>query len=180
MNKHYFIAIKIPEQIANAIIQERDKTNLHQTHKILPIAEDLHITLYYLGHLAESTLEQIIQSLHLLEWDSFELKTRGVAHFGSETTPRVVYTALEKSNHLQLLQQKIVQLLASFIDVQERNDFTAHITIAKKWATKESLKLTDFNLSELTFDVISFSVFTVNMNRSPRYEEISTVKWRRD
>ena len=180
MNKHYFIAIKVPEQIANTIIQERDKTNLHQTHKILPIAEDLHITLYYLGHIAESTLEQIIHSLHSLEWDSFKLKTRGVAHFGSETTPRVVYTALEESNHLQLLQQKIVQLLGNFIEVQERNDFTAHITIAKKWATKESLKLTEFNLSDLAFDVLSFSVFTVNMNRSPRYEEISTVKWRRD
>ena len=41
MNKHYFIAIKIPKELAAAIIQERDKTNLHKTHKILPVAEDL-------------------------------------------------------------------------------------------------------------------------------------------
>ena len=179
MNKHYFIALKIPEQIAKAIIQERDKTNLHQTHKILPIAEDLHITLYYLGNIAVNTLEQIVHSLHLLEWESFELKTRGVAHFGSESTPRVVYTALEKSNLLQSLQQKIVQLLANFIDVQKKNDFTAHITIAKKWTSKEPLNLTEFSLPDLVFEVLSLSVFTVNVNRSPRYEEVSTVKWRR-
>lgn len=175
MTKHYFIAIKIPEQVATAIIQERDKTNLHQTHKILPVAEDLHITLYYLGHVADNTIEQIIHSLHLLGWEPFELKTRGVAHFGSEATPRVVYTALEKSNPLQLLQQKIVQLLANFIEVQEKNEFTAHITIAKKWASKESLNIKEFKLPDISFNVLSLSIFTINPNRSPRYEEISTV-----
>lgn len=175
MTKHYFIAIKIPEQVAAAIIQERDKTNLHQTHKILPVAEDLHITLYYLGHIEESVLEKIIHSLHLLEWDSFKPKTRGVAHFGNVATPRVVYTALEKSDPLQLLQQKIVQLLEEFIEVQKKEEFTAHITIAKKWASKESLNLTEFTLPNLAFNVLSLSVFTINANSSPRYEEISTV-----
>lgn len=175
MTKHYFIAVKIPEQVANAIIQERDKTNLQQTHKVLPVAEDLHITLYYLGHVEDSTLEQIIHALHQLAWEPFELKTSGVAHFGNETTPRVVYTALEKSNPLQILQQKIVQLLANFIEVQKKNEFTAHITIAKKWDSKESLNLTEFTLPNLAFNVLSLSLFTINANRSPRYEEISTV-----
>lgn len=178
MTKHYFIAIKIPEPLATAIIQERDKTNLSHTHKILPVAQDLHITLYYLGSVADHTLEQIIHRLHLLEWEAFELKTNGVAHFGSEATPRVVYTALENSTPLQLLQQKIELLLTEFIEVQKKNGFNAHITIAKKWASKESLNLTEFNLPNRTFDVLSLSVFTINVNRSPRYEEISTVKWR--
>lgn len=179
MNKHYFIAIKVPKELASVIIQERDKTNLHMTHKILPIAEDLHITLYYLGHVADGILQQIIHSLNRLEWESFELKTSGVAHFGNEATPRVVYTSLEESNSLQLLQQKIVQLLSNFIEVQKTNDFTAHITMAKKWASLESLNLTEFNLPDVVFDVLSFSIFTVNVTRSPRYEEICTVKWRR-
>lgn len=180
MSQHYFIAIKIPERVATAIIRERDKTNLLQTHKILPVEQDLHITLYYLGDVEGNTLELIIDSLRLLEWDSFELKTRGVAHFGNKATPRVVYTAIEKSNPLQFLQQQIVQLLEDFIEVQKKNEFTAHITIAKKWASKESLNLTEFTLPDLAFDVQSFSIFTINTNRSPRYEEISIVKWRRD
>ena len=179
MSKHYFIGIKIPEQVATAIMQERDKTNLQQTHKILPVAEDLHITLYYLGHVEDHTLEQINQALHELIWEPFELKTSGVAHFGNEVTPRVVYTALEKSNSLQLLHKKIVELLANFIEVQKKNEFTAHITIAKKWVSKEKLNLTEFTLPDLSFNVLSFSVFTINVNRSPRYEEISTVQWRR-
>lgn len=180
MTKHYFIALKIPEQVATAIIQERDKTNLHETHKVLPVAEDLHITLYYLGHVADSTLEQIIDALHHLEWEPFELRTRGVAHFGSEATPRVVFTALENSIPLQLLQQNIVQLLANFIEVQTKNKFTAHITIAKKWASEELLNLTEFALPDLTFNVLDLSIYTINANQSPRYEEISTVRWRRE
>ncbi|WP_277586167.1 RNA 2',3'-cyclic phosphodiesterase [Psychrobacillus antarcticus] len=179
MTKHYFIAIKVPQQVANAIIQQRDKTNLRQTHKILPVTEDLHITLYYLGNVADSRLEQIIHSLHHLEWEPFELTTQGVAHFGSEATPRVVYTALEKSNLLQLLQQKIVQQLAEIIDLQKKSEFTAHITIAKKWASKESVHLTEFTLPDLTFNVLNFSIYTINANQSPRYEEISTIQWGR-
>ncbi|SDM71360.1 2'-5' RNA ligase [Psychrobacillus sp. OK028] len=174
MTKHYFIAIKIPMKVANAIIQERDKTNLQKTHKILPVAEDLHITLYYLGHVADDTLTQIIDSLHRLEWGSFELTTSGVAQFGSDVTPRVVYTALEKSNPLQFLQQKIVERLADIIEVQKKNDFTAHITIAKKWAAKESVNLVNFTLPNLAFNVDSFSIYTINVTQSPRYEEVST------
>lgn len=180
MTKHYFIAIKIPEQVANVIIRERDKTNLHATHKVLPVAEDLHITLYYLGHVEDSALEQIIHSLQLLEWSSFELKTCGVAHFGNEATPRVVYTALEKSYPLKELQQKVVTLLADIIEVQNRNEFTAHITIAKKWASTQSLNIKEFTLPELAFDVLSLSIFTINTNSSPHYKAISTVQWRRE
>lgn len=175
MTKHYFIAIKVPKQVAASIIKERDKTNLHDTHKVLPVAEDLHITLYYLGHIEDSTLEQIIHSLRRLEWDSFELKTCGVAHFGNNATPRVVYTALENSIPLQLLQEKIVQLLANFIEIPKTNKFTAHITISKKWASKESVNLTEFTLPDFAFNVLSLSIFTINANRSPRYEEICTV-----
>lgn len=174
MNKHYFIAIKIPKHIASAIIQERDKTNLQQTHKVLPVEEDLHITLYYLGHVAEETLKLIKDSLQLLGWDSFELTTRGVAHFGNDITPRVVYTALENSDPLYLLQQKIVEQLANFIELQKKNDFTAHITIAKKWAAKKSVHLANFALPDLDFNVDSFSIYTVNVNHSPRYEIVST------
>lgn len=72
-----------------------------------------------------------------------------------------------------------MQLLSNFIEVQKTNDFNAHITMAKKWASLESLNLKAFNLPDVVFDVLSFSIFTVNVNRSPRYEEICTVKWRR-
>lgn len=174
MNKHYFIAIKIPEQLANVIIQERDKTNLRKTHKILPVAEDLHITLYYLGHVVDDTLTRIISSLQLIKWDTFELTTSGVAHFGSDVTPRVVYTALEKSEPLQLLQQKIVEQIADIIEIKKKNDFTAHITIAKKWTSNELLNLTEFKLPNSTFNVFNFSIYTINVDRSPRYEEVST------
>ena len=45
MNTHYFIGIKVPKPISREIIDARGKTNLHQTHKTLPVVDDLHITL---------------------------------------------------------------------------------------------------------------------------------------
>jgi len=179
MKQHYFIGIKVPEHIAKAIVKERENTNVHETHKILPVAEDLHITLFYLGHVEQAVLTSIMQSLRIIQWKAFELKTNGLAHFGNEQTPRVIYTALENSDALQVLQHEIVLQLAKIIEINDVKDFRPHITIAKKWAEANELHTKDFQLQKMRFDVSYFSIFQINNNRSPRYEEIDCIKYRR-
>ena len=81
MNTHYFIGIKVPKPISSEIIDARGKTNLHQTHKTLPVVDDLHITLFYLGHVEKNLIDQISQSFQKSDWDSFELSTNGAESF---------------------------------------------------------------------------------------------------
>lgn len=179
MKQHYFIGIKVPEHIAKAIAKERENTNVHTTHKTLPDAEDLHITLFYLGHVEQAVLTSIMQSLRVIQWEAFELRTNGLAHFGNAQTPRVIYTALEDSNSLHDLQHGIVQQLSRVIEINNIKDFHAHITIAKKWAATNELHTKDFQLPKMSFDVSHFSIFQINNNRSPRYEEIDCIQNRR-
>lgn len=178
MKKHYFIGIKVPRNIALPIIKERDKTNAQETHKVLPVADDLHITLYYLGHVEEENLTLLLQSLQNIRWDAFKLTTSGLSHFGNPETPRVIFTALEESESLKRLQYKVVQALSDAIEVKETEDFTPHITIAKKWAAAKPLYTKDFQLPKMSFEVSYFSIFKINNDLSPRYEEIHSIHYR--
>ncbi|MFJ7971011.1 RNA 2',3'-cyclic phosphodiesterase [Psychrobacillus sp. NPDC096389] len=179
MKQHYFIGIKIPEPIANEIVNERENTNVHETHKILPVADDLHITLFYLGHVEQNVLASIVQRLQDIQWEAFELTTSGLSHFGNEQTPRVVFTGVENSNPLVVLQQEIVQRLSQVIEITNVTSFIPHITIAKKWSSKNELHAKDFHLRKMRFEVSHFSIFQINNNRSPHYEEIEYIQSRR-
>ncbi|GGA37347.1 RNA 2',3'-cyclic phosphodiesterase [Psychrobacillus lasiicapitis] len=176
MKQHYFIGIKVPEHIAKVIVNERDNTNVHQTHKTLPVAEDLHITLFYLGHVEPNVLATIAQRLRDIQWEEFKLTTSGLSHFGNAQTPRVIYTAIENSEYLHDLHQQIVQQLSKVIELNNIKEFRAHITIAKKWAETNDLHTKDFQLPKMSFDVSHFSIFQINNNRSPRYEEIVCIQ----
>ncbi|MFJ8066125.1 RNA 2',3'-cyclic phosphodiesterase [Psychrobacillus sp. NPDC096426] len=179
MKQHYFIGIKVPMHIAKAIVKERENTNVHKTHKTLPVAEDMHITLFYLGHVEQSILSSIMQCLRNIKWEKFELTTNELAHFGNEQTPRVIYTAVENSHFLHALQHDVVRQLSKVIEITNTKDFHAHITIAKKWAAVDELHIKDFQLPKMSFDVSHFSIFQINNNQSPRYEEIDCIQSRR-
>lgn len=179
MKQHYFIAIKVPEPIAKAIVKERENTNVHETHKILPVADDLHITLFYLGHVEQNVLASIVQCFQDIQWEQFELTTSGLSHFGNEQTPRVVFTAVENSDPLFVLQHEIVQHLSKVMEITNATSFHPHITIAKKWAAKSELHVKDFHLQKMRFEVSHFSIFQINNNRSPHYEEIEYIQSRR-
>lgn len=179
MSTHYFIAIKIPAHVESAILEARAKTNLHETHKTLPVAEDLHITLHYLGHMEQHVLDQMIQSLQAIDSVPFELCTKALAHFGSDSTPRVVYVALEESHSLSSLQRQVVQVVSDFQEVVHSKEFTAHITIAKKWASNAVLLTDEFSLTTQAFHAESFTIYKINPNSTPRYEEVRSIQLRR-
>lgn len=176
MNTHYFLGIKIPTNLAASIIEARKGTNLHETHKTLPVLEDLHITLFYLGKIEQNNLDQIIQSCQNIDWKSFDITTNGLSHFGSKHTPRVLYTALKESEPLTSLQDKVTDIISNFIEIDTSKAFNAHITIAKKWASNGVLSIEGFQLENTTFKVTNFSLFRVNPTNTPRYEEVCIIQ----
>ena len=179
MNTHYFIGIKVPDSIASSIIEARNKTNLHETHKTLPVAEDLHITLFYLGAVESNLMELVIQSLQSIDWNSFTLTTSVLSHFGNDQTPRVVYLALEENRNLISLQQEVLKRIASVLEIDVSKDFHPHITLAKKWASKAIFQTVNPFMENKSFDVNGFSIFKINPTSTPRYEKFSSIRFRR-
>ena len=124
MKQHYFIGIKVPEHIAKAIVKEREKTNVHETHKIFASCRGLayHALLLRACGASGSNINYAIFAI--IQWKAFELTTNGLAHFGNEQTPRVIYTALEESNSLHDLQCEITHELSKIIQINKRKRFS--------------------------------------------------------
>lgn len=173
MSNHYFIGIKVPEVIGRSIIEERKATNMHETHKTLPLLEDLHITLAYLAAVDESILADLIESLKEIKWAAFSLTTAGLAHFGSSKTPRVVYVAVDENEELRRLQHTVVQKVLEYIELNVSKDFHAHITVAKKWKSTETCMYDSFNLEKQSFEVRDFIIYKINPASTPRYEQFA-------
>lgn len=175
MSTHYFIGIKVPEVVGRSIIEARKATNMHETHKVLPLLEDLHITLAYLASVDELILKDLMVSLKEIKWEAFTLSTAGLAHFGSAKTPRVVYIALDENEELQRLQHTVVQKVLEYIELNVSKDFHAHITVAKKWKSHEICKYDSFNLEKQSFEVRDFILYKINPASTPRYEQFVSI-----
>lgn len=175
MNNHYFIGIKIPKEVASSIIEARKATNMDKTHKTLPLAEDLHITLAYLAAVDENVLMDLIESLREIKWEAFTLTTAGLTYFGSAKTPRVVYVAVDENEELQKLQHTVVQKVLEYIELNVSKDFHAHITVAKKWKSDEICMYDSFNLEKQSFEVHNFIIYKINPASTPRYEHFSVI-----
>ncbi|MER2263370.1 MAG: RNA 2',3'-cyclic phosphodiesterase [Psychrobacillus sp.] len=175
MSTHYFIGVKVPRIVGRSIIEARKATNMHETHKTLPLLEDLHITLAYLAAVDDHVLTNLIQSLKEIKWEAFTLTTARLAHFGSAKTPRVVYVAVNENEELQRLQHKVVQKVLEYIELNVSKDFHAHITVAKKWKSNEICQYDSFNLETQSFEVRDFIIYKINPASTPRYEEFASI-----
>jgi 2'-5' RNA ligase len=179
MIQHYFIGIQVPKKEALIIDQMRSKMKLHNTHKILPVPEDMHITLLYLGAVEKEIVFQLIKSIELIahEYKIFQLTSNEVLFFGNPVKPRVVYANIEENELLIHLHRKLRSIIKSLgISVDEKA-FVPHITLAKKWrnSNEEICAMSSFEIP-IKFEVNQFSIYEIHPNLSPKYKPIATFR----
>ena len=127
-----FFAIKLPEYIKEeamnlAKIGEKDiwrwTTN-----------ENLHITVVFIGYLAEEQLPQVIEAGQkaVQNIQSFVLKCKEIS-YGPEINKRKNWLSLEKNDGLSELKSELEKaLLDNGVDFQTGNrEFKPHITLAR-------------------------------------------------
>lgn len=171
MSTHYFIGIRIPQQIAQQIGQARDSWNL-STHKRMTPPGDMHITLVFIGEDRFGELQEIAERLGKIAKRPFRLKLAGVKTFGNPETPRIVYAALADSPELMELQRAVEQQLEPLALATDPKPFVPHITLASRW--RGGILPGNWMLEDLEFPVDSFSLFEIHPRETPRYEEIQT------
>jgi len=175
--QHYFIGLKLPEDLAQQLVDTRQEWHLEKSHKRLPVAEDLHITLLYLGAVETHLLKQLLSHLDSLSqnFPPIDITLNGLSIFGNPLTPRVVYTAIEEQLTLQLLQKAVLEkCLELFLQV-DKKPFVPHITLAKKWSGQHEISLKDMYFEKQSFSINAFSVFAINPKEVPSYQEIHTI-----
>ncbi|MBD7985051.1 RNA 2',3'-cyclic phosphodiesterase [Sporosarcina sp. Sa2YVA2] len=172
MSSHYFIGIKAPPTIKNQVVHYRDTLQLDRQYKVLPVDEDLHITLFFIGALTDQQRDLLNNRLNALAMNihQFSLSIDGLSYFGSPTGPRVVYLSVEPSTELDFLQQSIAQSVSDLLSIKATNPFIPHITIAKKRKTLESSVIPIEQFEKVHFSAELFSLFTIHPDERPKYE----------
>lgn len=174
--QHYFIGVKLPIELSRQLVHSRDSWQLEQSHKKLPPAEDLHITLVYLGAVESGKLNSLMQALD----DIDSLKTMivtlsGVSTFGNPATPRVIYAAIMEQPKLIELQSAVLEKCLDLSLPVDTKKFVPHITLAKKWRGQQEHFSKDMHIASNKFTVKEFSLYSINPGVIPSYQEIHSI-----
>ncbi len=171
MEPHYLIGIKIPREVADKLATERDSWNL-QSHKRQTPAQDMHMTLLFIGEDVHSEIEEIQKLLACVKQQVLRLEINGIKTFGNPTTPRIIYASLETSQELNELQHQVHKSLETLQLRADPKRFVPHITLASKWAGEEPGEL-HFSIASIPFEVTEFSLFRIAPKEIPRYRKIA-------
>ncbi len=127
MKKRLFIALDPPAQARDALsalcggLPEARWTP----------AEQLHLTLCFIGETDGSTFLDIREALQDIEAVPFALKLQGLGVFPPRREPRVVWAGVEPNPALMALQRKLTTCLRHCGVILEKRKFAPHITLAR-------------------------------------------------
>ena len=129
-----FIAIPISADICKPLLNTAHQlvNNLHDVKLRWVSADNIHLTLFFLGHQHEKDIRALIGGLNeqLQGSPSFQLNIESVSPFPNKR-PHVIAANLSASEKLGRLHSSIVDVLARQGFEPERRPFSPHITLAR-------------------------------------------------
>lgn len=178
-----FCAVELPPEV-------RARTSDHaarlrecstQTRASWPRADNLHLTLKFLGEIAQTRVEElsIAASRAALSVQPFNLTIEGAGAFPPRGLPRVIWLGInDSSGSLARLQSNLEEECAAAGFAREERPFHPHLTLARIRAPQGARELARLH-RETGFAAIEFPVTELVVMRSElgaggsRYTEIS-------
>ncbi|MCD6463333.1 MAG: RNA 2',3'-cyclic phosphodiesterase [Thermotogae bacterium] len=137
--------MELVEELTNSLVRMGFKGNW-----VKP--ENVHMTMVFLGELAEKKVEEIAQHLskRLRGFPSFSFMVKGMGYFkGKNGMPRVLWLGVEAPEALYKLYDEIVAELKQHSVTFDENKFKPHITLCRlKWVPQYWEKL----LNDVNFE----------------------------
>jgi 2'-5' RNA ligase len=135
-----FVAIEIAPDI-----REKIEAYISKLKPGLPNArwarpEGLHITLKFLGNVADQRVMEIQRELAAVTGAKLPISVRNVGVFPNAKSPRVLWAGLDAAPELGALARSVEQAMARVGFAPEKRAFTPHVTLAR---FKESQQKTD-------------------------------------
>ena len=129
-----FIAVEIPAEIQQNVYKQTAsfRKGLESLIRWVP-AENMHLTMKFLGDVSQSNLEFLIQMLRN-EADSFhcfDLHLTGLGSFPNLKRPRVIYIGIQAPAALDSLQRGIESASHRLGYESEEHPFSAHLTLGR-------------------------------------------------
>ncbi|MDP8011655.1 MAG: RNA 2',3'-cyclic phosphodiesterase [Thermoplasmata archaeon] len=162
-----FIGIKVPENEKITSFQNELKNRFRIK---LVEAENLHITLKFLGEIDEKNLDKIIKALRMLEFEKFKVIMKGAGAFPKENNARVIWIGLI-SKELNDLGETVSTILKNYGDEK----FSPHLTVGRLKTPENTIevlsKYKNFEFGNIIVE--SFEIYKSTLTpQGPLYEEI--------
>jgi 2'-5' RNA ligase len=132
-----FVALEIPSDVRDnlaAFLKDMRKLSGELAEKgvrwVRP--ENLHVTLKFIGEVAEAKLEGIRAALATVRSAApIEIQIRGMGFFPDEERPTVLWTGLDAATNLASLAGAIDRATATQGIAKEKRTFVPHLTLAR-------------------------------------------------
>ena len=127
-----FVALEIPSAVRKNLAEFLVTLRALSAQPRWVRAENLHVTLKFIGEAQADTLGDIRAALSAVRSDrAVALDFRGLGFFPSERRPRVFWAGIQASGNLGTLASDIDRVLMRLGIPQERRPFSAHLTLAR-------------------------------------------------
>lgn len=121
-----FTALEIPGEIAARLVKLQ--RGINDARWIEP--ENFHITLRFIGDVAEDIADEIDLALAQIRVTPFQLSLEGVGAFGG-AEPRAIYARVAPNETLNILQGRHESAMRRAGAKPEPRKFTPHVTLAR-------------------------------------------------
>ncbi|GAB3065583.1 RNA 2',3'-cyclic phosphodiesterase [Virgibacillus ainsalahensis] len=181
MASHYFIAIPVPESLQNFFSEWQRQFKHDLNYRQWTQREDLHITLKFLGPVADDKLRYLEGELYKLEQlQAFHVNVGTIGTFGKPERPSVLWAGVEKTDALSRLQQMVEACTGVTGFPKENRPYRPHITLAKKWFGEEAPKAVGEIKKEFTkqmpMHVNEVILYQIYPDQSPKYKPVATFR----
>ncbi|TVP83893.1 MAG: RNA 2',3'-cyclic phosphodiesterase [Alkalicoccus sp.] len=177
--EHYFIGIKVEGKAADTAVSLQQDLRLKDYFKQLPVKEDLHLTLLFLGGWDTGKRQKLWSALQDMEFSSFKLYFDQYAFFGKKEYPRVLFLRPHENEMLMNLYNAVSEEAFSLDYPVPSKPFRPHLTIAKKYKGNRPFPFPVYGEVEETVEAVTeMSLFKVRPQESPKYEKVSTIFFR--
>jgi 2'-5' RNA ligase len=150
-----FVAVFPPRRVREAL--SRAAHNLPTSRDFRLIGpEKLHLTLKFLGDVAEDKLSRVTQALEPLSerHEPFEVSTSGFGAFPSEKKARILWAGVgEGSESLRAVAQNVEDLLGPAGFAREQRPYVPHLTLARARGRQAKLEVASVSPPALRFTV---------------------------
>jgi len=176
-----FVAIEIPRlpELSNLL----DRLRMSGSKVSVPKAENVHITLKFLGDVNEGEVDRIIAALKEASsgFSQSEARMIGTGVFPGQRDPRVFWVGIEDGGATSMIAKAVDERASGLGFEAEKRPFTPHITVARVKSSSGIEKSLGILREYEKTDFGSFRIEDVRLKKStltpggPIYEDLGVV-----
>ncbi len=129
--RRLFVGVSLTPEQASKLT--RVVANLNPSSARISKAENLHLTVFFLGYVAEGEIDQIKKRLKALTKDTraFSLRFQEIIFAPKTAIKRMIWTVFETNDDFRQLTQDVFEELKSFTKEGYRDNPITHVTLAR-------------------------------------------------